>query len=343
MRRVVALTVAALTLVAACGPLDTGRDDRPTVNTIVDVTQTADEGGDVGGESGPSTTAVPDTATATAGSDDARPAPDPADEPPPPVPEPTSPEVGDPSRPAWAPTPLDPTDIGAAAWTVEILDRRPHDPEAFTQGLEMSEGFLYESTGELQESSIRLVDAETGEVIRSLALDPDVFAEGLTIVDDRAIQLTFRAGRAYVRDLETFEVASEFAYEGEGWGLCHDGTRFVMSDGSAELEFRDPITFEVIGSVPVVHLGEPVERLNELECVDGYVLANVWTTDAVAVIDPGSGDVVAIIDASPLTLDAIGGNDGRRVLNGIARIDETTFLLTGKDWPTMYRVRLVPV
>ena len=248
-----------------------------------------------------------------------------------------------PSRP-WAPTDLDGgVETGnAARWTVEILDTRPHDTSAFTQGLEIHDGTLYESTGLTGESTVRIVDIGSGDVLSSLDVDAQVFAEGLTVAGDRIIQITHQAELAYVRDLDSLEIVGQFGYEGQGWGICYDGSRLVMSNGTADLGFRDPTTFDIVETVEVRLNGEPVRSLNELECVDGYVFANVWKTNMIVVIEPSRGGVVAVIDASELALDATGVMDEQsRVLNGVARLDETTFLLTGKKWPSMYRVRLV--
>jgi glutaminyl-peptide cyclotransferase len=256
------------------------------------------------------------------------------------------PDLDDGSRwePVWAPTDLSASAANGevASWEVEILDTRPHDELAFTQGFEVHDGKLYESTGLVNESTMRTVDIDTGEVLMSVDVDPAVFAEGMTVVGDRIFQLTYRSQTVYVRDSSTLDQVGEFSYDGEGWGLCYDDTLLAMSNGTPELAFRDPATFEIVDAVEVSRLGSPVDRLNELECADGYVIANIFTMNTIVVIEPTRGDVVATIDASALTLDATGKLDDRnKVLNGIARLDEDTFLLTGKLWPKMYRVRFV--
>lgn len=221
---------------------------------------------------------------------------------------------------------------------VEVLEAVPHDPDAFTQGLVFDEhGRLFESTGREGESSLREVDPFTGAVTRSLELAPDLFGEGLALVEDRLVQLTWQEGIAFAYDRETFEVVAELEYEGEGWGLCYDGERLVMSDGSATLTFRDPATFEAQGSVEVRADGEDVPLLNELECVGELVYANVWETDSIVVIDPATGAVETMIDATALERPA-----GADVLNGIAVDPAGELWLTGKQWDSMYRVRLVP-
>jgi glutaminyl-peptide cyclotransferase len=231
----------------------------------------------------------------------------------------------------------------AAQLAVQVLETRPHQPDAFTQGLLLHEGRLFESTGLEGRSSLREVDPQSGAVLRRWDVDDDLFAEGLALVDDRLIQLTWQNGRALVYDIESFHDAgplAEYAYEGEGWGLCYDGARLVMTDGSSDLFFRDPTTFELQGSVPVTLDGRPVVRLNELECVGDEVYANVWQTDHIVRIDPATGTVTAVVDAAGLLTDE--ERPMADVLNGIAYDPSSrTFLITGKLWPKMFEVRFV--
>ncbi|HLU33935.1 MAG TPA: glutaminyl-peptide cyclotransferase [Natronosporangium sp.] len=227
--------------------------------------------------------------------------------------------------------------------TVEVLNTYPHDMNAFTQGLELRDGWLYESTGQYGTSDVRKVNYESGEVVSLVPLPDDAFGEGLTIVGDQMWQLTWRERYAIRRDLETLEEVDRVEYQGEGWGICHDasGERLVMSNGSARLTFRDPETFEEIGSVTVTRDGEPLTMLNELECVDGQVWANVWQTDEIVLIDPANGQVRAVVDASGLLSES--ERAVADVLNGIAALpDSDTFLITGKLWPTVFHVRFVP-
>lgn len=222
---------------------------------------------------------------------------------------------------------------------MEVL---PHDRTAFTQGLELAGGILYEGTGQYESSVIRSVDQRTGQTLTEVPLAPDQFGEGITVVGDRVWQLTWKSEVALVRDRESLREVRRVDYDGEGWGLCHDGQRMVMSDGSDELTFRDPATFDETGSVEVTLDEQPVSELNELECVGGEVFANVWGQDRIVRIDPASGQVTGVVDASGLLPpeDAAEAD----VLNGIAAVDGgDEFLLTGKYWPHLYRVRFVPV
>jgi glutamine cyclotransferase len=223
---------------------------------------------------------------------------------------------------------------------VKVLSVRPHDPTAYTQGLVWDHGTLYESAGLYGRSSLRQVDPRTGDVLRRLDVPPGFFAEGLAQAGDRLIQLTWKEGVAFVYDVRSFERVGEFSYQGEGWGLCDDGRRLVMSDGSDRLVFRDRRTFAPLGGVEVALDGSPARQLNELECVGGAVYANVWMTDEILRIDPASGRVTAVIDAGGL-LDAA-EQAHADVLNGIAYDPQKkTFYITGKLWPKMFEVVFV--
>lgn len=219
----------------------------------------------------------------------------------------------------------------------EVLGTIPHDTDAFTQGLELVDGALYEGTGLEGRSSLRRLDPDTGEVRQEVALPAPLFGEGITVVGDRIWQLTWRDGVAIERDRADLRELRRVSYDGEGWGLCLDGDRLVMSDGTDELTFRDPVTFDETGSVRVTRDGRPLDRLNELECADGQVWANVWQTDEVVRIDPATGRVVTTADLGPLRPPGVPATD---VLNGIAAIRGTDeFLVTGKNWPTIFRIR----
>jgi glutamine cyclotransferase len=240
--------------------------------------------------------------------------------------------------PSQAPSPTPVTELG-----YEIVSVRPHDTQAWTEGLLLdADGRLFESTGISGQTSLREVDPITGVVLRSVSPDGPEYGEGLALVDDRFIQLTWQDGVALLWDADTFAPAGRIPYAGEGWGLCHDGERLIMSDGSETLTFRDPTTFDTIGSVAVTLRGEPLDRLNELECVEGWVWANVWETDEIVRIDPATGVVTGILDASGLIEPHPALVDPGAVLNGIAFDPAAgTFLLTGKLWPSLFEVRLV--
>jgi glutamine cyclotransferase len=227
----------------------------------------------------------------------------------------------------------------------EVLAEIPHDTSAFTQGLELVDGVLYEGTGLAGESQLRELDPATGAVHRAVPLPRDLFGEGITVVGDRIWQLTWQDGVALEWDRTSFTLLREVPLDGEGWGLCLDragpgGPRLVRSDGTDRLRFHDPATFAETGAVPVTLDGAPVPELNELECVDGQVYANVWRTDRIVRIDPADGRVTAVVDAAGL-LDPARRADAD-VLNGIAATGDGEFLLTGKLWPATFRVRLVP-
>jgi glutamine cyclotransferase len=242
---------------------------------------------------------------------------------------------------AQSPNPIyDPITV----YVPEVISVRPHDTGAFTQGLLWYDGSIYESTGRNGQSTLREVDPQTGDVLRSVDVPEQYFAEGLALVNDKLIQLTWKAGVAFVYDRATFEQIGTFSYSGEGWGLCYDGTYLYMSDGSPFLQIRDPQTFDLIFRGLVTLQGRMVEKLNELECVGDYIYANVWETDYIVKIDKTDGVAVGVIDTANLVPpDEKAQFDSSEVLNGIAYLpDSDTFLITGKDWPHMYEVKFVP-
>jgi len=240
-------------------------------------------------------------------------------------------------------TPQPTVDLTSAQLEIEVVSTRPHDPAAFTQGLLLYNDLLYESTGLHGASTLREVEPMTGEVLRSVDLQPEYFGEGLTIVDERLIQLTWREGAAFVYDVSSFTLLEEWQYEGEGWGLCFDGDALYVSDGTSTLTRRDPETFEVLGTLSVTQANEPLTQLNELECVEDVILANVWQTDQIVRIDKHTGHVTGVIDASGLlTPDEAATVGSEGVLNGIAYDPaHQTFLITGKYWPWIFEVRFV--
>jgi glutaminyl-peptide cyclotransferase len=234
-----------------------------------------------------------------------------------------------------------PTPGPAEHLRVEVIGRRPHDRTSYTEGLVLANGRLFESGGQYGSSSLREANPLSGEVLRSVPLNAQYFGEGLAAVDDRLIQLTWQEKTALVYRTSDFVQIGTFDYATEGWGLCDDGSRLVMSDGTSTLYFRDRTTFTEIGRVEVTNQGEPVVDLNELECVHGEVYANVYQIDDIVRIDPRSGSVTAVIDASGLlSMEEMAGSE---VLNGIAYdVKSGNFLLTGKYWPTLFEVRFVP-
>ena len=220
----------------------------------------------------------------------------------------------------------------------EVLAEIPHDPDAFTQGLELADSVLYEGTGLAGQSQLRTLDPATGQVDRAEPIPGDYFGEGITVVGDRIWQLTYQDGVAVQWDRATMTPVREVPLAGEGWGLCYDGQRLVRSDGTDRLRFHDPADMSELGGVDVTRDGAPVTGLNELECVEGRVWANVWPTDTIVRIDPGDGAVDLVVDAAALRERGI--PPSAQVLNGIAHVGGDEFLVTGKDWPTMFRVRL---
>lgn len=224
----------------------------------------------------------------------------------------------------------------------EVIESYPHDTQAFTEGLLLHDGVLYESTGLHGESSLRRVDLATGAVLARIDLPPTVFGEGLALVGDRLIVLTWRERRAFVYGLGLDSVG-ELSYPTEGWGLCFDGQRLLMTDGTDRLYYRDRHTLALRSSVPITLRGRRLPRVNELECVGEHVWANVWPTDMIVEIHKRSGIVRSVVDASGLlTEEERAGLGFGGVLNGIAYDPETdTFLVTGKFWPKMFRVRFV--
>ena len=228
-----------------------------------------------------------------------------------------------------------------------VVSVRDHDDDAFTQGLEIVEGRMFESTGAPNSipnstTSIREVDPITGDVLRIADFGNTYFGEGLAVVGDELFQLSWLSGVTTVFDKETFEITRQFTYETQGWGLCFDGTELVMTDGSGLLYFRDPTTFEVNRTVEVRRNGNGVSALNELECVDGTVWSNVFLSTEIFQIDPTTGNVLAVVDGSELAAPFL-EQSASFVLNGIA-YDEGSgnFVITGKNWDEMYEVQFVP-
>jgi len=221
----------------------------------------------------------------------------------------------------------------------EIVNTYPHDTSAFTEGLVYTGGALYESTGLYGSSTLRQVDLRTGAVLRSVALGSQYFGEGATLFQGKIFQLTYQSQIAFVYDAATFAPIGQFFYTGEGWGLTHDDRRLIMSDGTNQIRFIDPATFQTVSTINVHDSqGAPIANINELEYINGEIYANVWLTDLVARIDPASGLVVGWIDFTGL----LPAGTPRDVLNGIAYDNVTGHLLvTGKFWPSLFEVRVI--
>ena len=228
---------------------------------------------------------------------------------------------------------------GEVRWSVEVVRKDPQDTRAYTQGLVFDDGVLFEGTGKYGESTLRRVELETGRVLQSVRLPNHMFGEGITVWGDEIIQLTWRNQIGIVYDKTTFRERRRFRYAGEGWGLTHDGTHLIMSDGSATLRFLDPKTYHVVRRLMVLSGGRRVTNLNELQYVRGEILANVWYKDDIARICPASGRVLGWIDLHPLVPP---GLDREQCTNGIAYDAENDRLfVTGKDWPHLFEIRLV--
>ncbi len=231
---------------------------------------------------------------------------------------------------------------GTALYTYRVINAYPHDPQAFTQGLAFDDGFLYEGTGLYGRSTLRKVELTSGKVIRSLRLAERFFGEGITVFGEHIIQLTWRSKLAFVYRKRDFQLQQSFPYPTEGWGLTHDGTRLILSDGTATLHFLDPRNFREIDRIEVFDDTGPVQGLNELEYVRGEIFANVWRSERIARIAPATGRVTGWIDLSGILpeQDRAAPVD---VLNGIAYDPARGRLfVTGKLWPKLFEIELRP-
>jgi glutamine cyclotransferase len=235
----------------------------------------------------------------------------------------------------------EPAGTNPVNYTYEVVNVYPHDSKAFTQGLVIDEGVLYEGTGLTGESTLRRVDLETGDVLQVHALADEFFGEGITVFGDKIIQLTWLSHKGFVYDKSSFDLLQNFSYPTQGWGITTDGTRLIMSDGSANLYFLDPETFEKTGQVEV-HDNGTVTELNELEYINGEVYANVWRTDKIVIIDPNTGQVTGWIDLTGIYNPE--SSNANNVLNGIAYDAESDRLfVTGKMWSQLFQINLIPV
>jgi len=269
--------------------------------------------------------------------------------------EPPAAPAGKPVRPAlrWiAVGALAAVAIAVAAWAqlghragpqtygFKVVAAYPHDADAFTQGLLVEKGQLYEGTGQYGKSSIRRVDLATGRVEKLHAIGEAYFGEGITILGGKLYQLTWKNRLAYVYDADSFNVKQTLPYMTEGWGLTQDGKQLILSDGSATLRFLDPVTFKTVREITVRDGEQPIERLNELEYVDGEIWSNVWYEDRIARISPADGTVLGWIDLAEIYPRAARSADA--VLNGIAYDkDAKRLFVTGKNWPQLYEIEIV--
>jgi len=227
-------------------------------------------------------------------------------------------------------------------YTFTVVQVFPHDTSAYTQGLAYRDGFLYEGTGRNGRSSLRKVRLETGEVIQRVDLGSEFFGEGITIVQNKVLQLTWTSKVAFVYDLNDFHLLRKFSYSGEGWGLATDGRELFLSDGTSEIRVLDVETFHEKRRLKIHDGSTPIEQLNELEFVEGQIFANVWHSNRIARISPQTGDVVGWIDLSGL-LSSVYRLEPEAVLNGIAYDPSRKRLfVTGKLWPSVFEIRLAP-
>ncbi|MCC7438316.1 MAG: glutaminyl-peptide cyclotransferase [Armatimonadetes bacterium] len=245
-----------------------------------------------------------------------------------------------PPDPSTPPIPPPTTAAGPEEFTFTVVNKFPHDPKAYTQGLVWLDGFFYETTGLNGESTLRKVDPTTGRVLQKVALDREIFGEGMTIRNGKIYQVTWRNQTGFIYDLNTFSQIGSFQYPGEGWGLTQNDQYLILSDGTNILRYLDPTTLHEVGRVSVFDGGRAVDQLNELEFVNGKILANIYQTDRIAQIDPYSGNVTGWINLSGLLKPEERGPD-TEVLNGIAYDAKSDRLfVTGKRWPFLFQITL---
>ncbi len=232
--------------------------------------------------------------------------------------------------------------IDTPVFGYKIVNTYPHNTNSFTQGLIFDEGVLYESTGLNGRSAVKIVDLKTGKTLKSHELPDNYFGEGIAIIENKIIQLTWRSKTGFVYDKKTLKLIKKFSYQTQGWGITYDGKYLIISDGSAVLYFMDPNTFKVVGTLEVYGDNGKVSKLNELEYINGEIYANIWGTEKIARINPKTGRVTAWIDLSGLLSDQDKKNRVD-VLNGIAfNSDKGRLFVTGKLWPKMFEIELVP-
>ena len=229
-----------------------------------------------------------------------------------------------------------------AHYGYQIVNTWPHDSDAFTQGLIFSDGKLYESTGQVGSSSLRLVEPQTGKVLKKVDVPEPFFAEGITFLNGKIYQLTWQHGIGFIYDAQKMEQIGRFDYTGEGWGITTDGRSLIISDGSNRLKFIDPDSFRVTKTIAVLDGNRPIIELNELEYVNGEIYANIWHDERIVTIDPQTGRVTGWIDLTGL-LPSGDVSNPEAVLNGIAYDQSAKRLfVTGKLWPRLFEIQLKP-
>jgi glutamine cyclotransferase len=235
------------------------------------------------------------------------------------------------------------SDIYPKDFKAEVVNVFPHKTSSYTQGLEFYKGQLFEGTGGMGaaggKSKLMQVDLESGNIQKEIVLEPNYFGEGITILGERIYQLTWQQNKCFVYDVNTFEKLEEFTYSGEGWGLTNDGEHLIMSDGSERIYVRDPKTFGLLKTIEVYSNAGPMQKLNELEYIDGKLYANVYLSNNILKINSETGAVEAVIDASLVALDY---KENGEVLNGIAyRKEDKRLFITGKNWPSLLEIELI--
>lgn len=222
----------------------------------------------------------------------------------------------------------------------EVVNSYPHDPTSFTQGILWADGGFYESTGLYGQSKLRRLEFPSGKVLKQISLDPELFGEGLALIDTRLIQLTWKSHRGLVYEKDGFRLLQEFNYDTEGWGLTFDGKNLILSDGSSNLFYLDAQTFKPIRKLAITMNGQPVPELNELEFIDGEIWANVWQTDLILRINPSTGQVTSFLNLKQI-LSPSDRKGSENVLNGIAYDPEQKrIFITGKLWPRVFEIKL---
>lgn len=235
-----------------------------------------------------------------------------------------------------------------AALNYQVIGTFPHDTSYFTEGYEWHEGQLFESTGLYGKSKLVKTDWKTGTPLQSISLDKAFFGEGITMLNGKIYQLTYQEKKCFVYDQKTFQKIASFNYDGEGWGLTNNGKELIMDNGGSFLYYRDPVSFAITDSISVNDNNGPLSNINELEYVNGFIYANVYTTNYIVKIDPHTGKVISRADLSDLIIKELPematqqALDAGSVLNGIAYNPERkTFFITGKLWPKVFEVRFL--